>query len=77
MANFATIFVRVTLIAEAIPRRASVWRVEVLSTLRKHGTSRFVTRPSQGDALDHCLGSGYDLIFEVLPAPYTLGRCHQ
>lgn len=77
MANFAKIYVRVMPIAQAIPRRASVRRAEVLSTLRKHGTSRFVTRPSRGDALHRCSGSGYDLIFEVSPAPDTLARCHQ
>ncbi len=77
MDNLATILSRVTPIAQAMPRRTLVQRVEVLSTLRKHGTSYFVTRPSQGDALDRCLGSGYDLILEVLPAPNTFGCCHQ
>lgn len=77
MADFAKIRVRVTPIAQAIPRRASVRRAEVLSTLRKHGTSRFVTRPSRGDAAHRCSGSGYDLILEVSPAPYALARCYQ
>jgi len=76
MANFARICLRVTPIAQAIPRRASVRRAEVLSTLRKHGASRLVARPSQGDAMHRCSGSGYDLIFEVSPAPHTLKYCH-
>lgn len=76
MANSATIHTRVMPIARAIPRRASVRRAEVLSTLRKHGTLRFVTRPSQGDALHRCSGSGYDLILEVSPALHTLARWH-
>jgi hypothetical protein len=76
MADVARIRVRLTPIAQAIPRWALFRRVEVLSTLRKHGTSRFVTRPSRGDALHHCSGSGYDLILEVSPAPQTLARCH-
>lgn len=63
MANLVKILKRVMPIAQAIPRRAQVRRAEVLSTLRKHGASRFATRPSQGDALHRCLGSGYDLIF--------------
>jgi len=74
MANQATIHTRVTPIARAIPRWVSARRAEVLPTLRKHGTLRFVTRPSQGDALHHCLGSGYDLILEVSPALQTLVR---
>lgn len=77
MANFGTIHRRVTPIAQAIPRRAPVRRAEVLSTLRKHGMSRFMTRPSQGDALHRCSGSGYDLILEASPAPHTLACSHQ
>lgn len=76
MANSGTISLRVIPIAQAIPRRTSARRAEVLSTLRKHGASHYVTRPSQGDAMHHCLGSGYDLIFEVPPAPYSLACCH-
>lgn len=59
----ARIGVRLTPIAQAIPCRILVLQAEVLSTLHKHGTSLLVTRPSQGDALHHCLKSGYDLIF--------------
>ena len=76
MANFANIELRVTPIAQAIPRMASVRRAEVLSTLRKHGTSRFAARPSRGDALRRCSGSGYDLILEVSPAPQTIAGFH-
>lgn len=74
MDDFAKIRGRVTPIAQAIPRRASARRAEVLSTLRKHGTSRFVTRPSRGDALRRCSGSGYDLILEVSLAPPPMAR---
>lgn len=77
MANFAIIRVRVTPIVQAIPRKASVSRAEVLSTLRKHGTSHFVTRPSRGNALHRCSRSGYDLILEVSPAPPNLTCSHQ
>lgn len=76
MVNFARICTRVTPIAQAIPRRAWSRWAEVLSTLHKHGASRLVTRPSQGDATHRCSGGGYDLILEVSPAPYTLKRCH-
>lgn len=75
MANFARICTRVTPIVQTIPRRVSDRRAEVLSTLRKHGASLLVTRPSQGDATHHCSRSGYDLIFEVSPAPHDLKRC--
>jgi hypothetical protein len=77
MAKVAKMILRLIPIAQAIPRRTLVRRVEVLSTLRKHGTSRFVTRPSRGDALHHCLGSGYDLILEVSTAPHISARFHQ
>lgn len=77
MANVAKIASRLTPIAQAIPRRTLVRRVEVLSTLRKHGTSRSVTRPSRGDALHHRSGSGYDLILEVSTAPRASARFHQ
>lgn len=72
MADFAKIRLRATPIAQAIPRWALFRRAEVLSTLRKHGTSRFVTRPSRGYALHRCSGSGYDLILEVSPAPQII-----
>ena len=69
--------VRLPPIAQAIPHRTLVPWAEVLSTLRKHGTSLLVTRPFQGDALHHCLKSGYDLIFQASPAPSTLARFFQ
>lgn len=62
MAESANMSWRVTPIAQAIPRRASARRAEVLSTLHKHGAPHFAARPSRGDALHRCSGSGYDLI---------------
>ena len=69
MDDWATIGSRAMPIAQAIPRKSFVLRAEVLLTLRKHGATPQVSRPSSGGALRRCRGSGYDLIHQVSPAP--------
>lgn len=69
MDEWATISSRAMPIAKAIPRKSIVLRVEVLLTLRKHGATPNVSKPSLGGALRRCQGSGYDLIHQASPAP--------
>ena len=69
MGEWGIISRRVMPIAKAIPRKTSVLRAEVLPTLRKHGSLSSAVKPSQEDALHHCLESGYDLIHQASPAP--------
>lgn len=69
MADLVRIRGRVMPIVQAIPRKVSALRAEVLPTLRKHGSPRQAATPSCGDALRCSLRSGYDLIHQASPAP--------
>lgn len=76
MVDTGTIRGRVTPTAQAVPLWATAFRAEVLHTSRKRGSSRQALIPSQGRVLRDCLGRGYDLICQVLPAPpFLKGRC--
>ena len=76
MADTGTIRGRVTPTAQAVPLWATAFRAEVLHTSRKRGSTRQALIPSQGRVLRDCLGRGYDLICQVLPAlPFLKGRC--
>lgn len=76
MADTGTIRGRVTSTAQAVPLWATAFRAEVLHTSRKRGSTRQALIPSQGRVLRDCLGRGYDLICQVLPAPpFLKGRC--
>lgn len=77
MADSVKIRARAMPIAEAVPRKASALRAEVLPTLRKHGSPCQVAIPSCGDALRRGLRSGYDLIHQASPAPQALAARYQ
>lgn len=77
MADSVRMRLRVMPIAQAVPRKVSALRAEVLPTLRKHGSPRQVAIPSCGDALRRSLRSGYDLIHQVSPAPQAISECEQ
>ena len=72
MADAGTIRGRVTPTAQAVPLWATAFRAEVLHTSRKRGSTRQALIPSQGRGFRDCLGRGYDLICQVLPAPPIL-----
>lgn len=73
MAESDNISPRVVPTAKAVPREVSVSRAEVLPTLRKHGSPLQAVKPSLGDVLCRCVGSGNDLIHQASPAP--LANC--
>jgi hypothetical protein len=77
MADWVRIRARVMPIAQAIPRKVSALRAEVLPTLRKHGSLRQVAIPSCGDVSRRSLRSGYDLIHQASPAPLPITACEQ
>ena len=69
MAKCAMILTRVTPTAKAVSLDEFVLRAEVLLTLRKRGSMLQASIPFQGLIDRDCLGRGYDLIHQVLPAP--------
>ena len=76
MADGVTMRGRVTPTAQAVPLWATAFRAEVLHTSRKRGSTHQALIPSQGRVLRDCLGRGYDLICQVLPAPpFLKDRC--
>lgn len=72
MVDSVTMRGRVTPTAQAVPLWATAFRAEVLHTSRKRGSTHQALIPSQGRVLRGCLGRGYDLICQVLPAPPLL-----
>lgn len=72
MVDTGNMRVRVMPTAKAVPLWATAFRAEVLHTSCKRGSARQALIPSQGRVLRDCLGRGYDLICQVLPAPPIL-----
>lgn len=69
MVDASNIAVQVMPTAQAVPLWATALRAEVLHTSRKRGSTRQALIPFQGRVLRDCLGRGYDLICQALPAP--------